>query len=306
MRALQPPKDTDENNFDSRIRRARAVAAAGDAAAAAGCRRGAGQARLRRAQFHRRLHAQRTLRTLAYLSDAVADDARHGRCRHGRGTGCRCDAISRLAIASRIASCAAVMRNMRRCRPRGSCVCRDAVPLEIATALMLQGCTAHYLSHSAFALAPGKSCLVHAAAGGVGQLLTQLAKLRGATVLATAGSAEKAAIAKACGADHVILYRETDFREAVMTHHRRAGRRRRLRRRWQGHHPSKHTQPQKTRPVHQLRRRLGTRRVGRAARARGSGLGFFHASASRRLHRDRGGVARAHGRSFCAITARAG
>ncbi len=89
------------------------------------------------------------------------------------------------------------------------------VPLEIATALMLQGCTAHYLSHSAFPLAPGKSCLVHAAAGGVGQLLTQLAKLRGATVLATAGSAEKAAIAKERGADHVILYRDTDFREAV-------------------------------------------------------------------------------------------
>jgi NADPH2:quinone reductase len=91
-----------------------------------------------------------------------------------------------------------------------------AVPLDIATALMLQGCTAHYLSHSAFALAPGKSCLVHAAAGGVGQLLTQLARLKGATVLATAGSAEKAAIAKHCGADHVILYRDTDFRAAVL------------------------------------------------------------------------------------------
>ncbi len=90
------------------------------------------------------------------------------------------------------------------------------VPLNVATALMLQGCTAHYLSHSAFVLVPGTSCLVHAAAGGVGQLLTQLAKLRGATVLATAGSAEKAAIAKARGADHVILYRDTDFREAVM------------------------------------------------------------------------------------------
>jgi NADPH2:quinone reductase len=91
-----------------------------------------------------------------------------------------------------------------------------AVPLDVATALMLQGCTAHYLSHSAFALAPGKSCLVHAAAGGVGQLLTQLARLKGATVLATAGSAEKAAIAKRCGADHVILYRDTDFRAAVL------------------------------------------------------------------------------------------
>ncbi len=91
-----------------------------------------------------------------------------------------------------------------------------AVPLDIATALMLQGCTAHYLSHSAFALAPGTSCLVHAAAGGVGQLLTQLAKLRGAMVIATAGSEEKAQIAASRGADHTVLYRQTDFREVVM------------------------------------------------------------------------------------------
>jgi len=90
------------------------------------------------------------------------------------------------------------------------------MPLEVATALMLQGLTAHYLSHSAFALGPGKTCLVHAAAGGVGQLLVQLAKLRGATVIATAGSEEKAAIAKRHGADHVILYRAADFREEVM------------------------------------------------------------------------------------------
>jgi NADPH:quinone reductase len=90
------------------------------------------------------------------------------------------------------------------------------VPLAKATALMLQGCTAHYLSHSAFPLGPGHTCLVHAGAGGVGQLLVQLAKARGATVIATAGSAEKAGIAKARGADHVVLYRETDFRSAVM------------------------------------------------------------------------------------------
>lgn len=90
------------------------------------------------------------------------------------------------------------------------------VPLDIATALMLQGFTAHYLSHSAFALGPGASCLVHAAAGGVGQLLTQLAKLRGAMVIATVGSREKADIATRCGADHVILYRDTDFRAEVM------------------------------------------------------------------------------------------
>jgi NADPH2:quinone reductase len=90
------------------------------------------------------------------------------------------------------------------------------LPMATATTLMLQGLTAHYLTHSAFPLAPGKSCLVHAGAGGVGQLLIQLAKLRGATVFATAGSAEKAEIAKERGADHVIRYRETDFREELM------------------------------------------------------------------------------------------
>jgi NADPH2:quinone reductase len=90
------------------------------------------------------------------------------------------------------------------------------VPMPSAVALMLQGLTAHYLSHSVFALGAGHTCLIHAAAGGVGQLLIQLAKLRGATVIATVGSAEKAAIAKARGADHVILYREQDFREETM------------------------------------------------------------------------------------------
>lgn len=91
----------------------------------------------------------------------------------------------------------------------------DDVPDEVALTLMLQGCTAHYLSHSAFALGPGDTCLVHAAAGGVGQLLTQIAKIKGARVLATVGSEEKAAIAQARGADEIILYRRTDFRDEV-------------------------------------------------------------------------------------------
>jgi NADPH2:quinone reductase len=92
----------------------------------------------------------------------------------------------------------------------------DAVELELAAALQLQGSTAHYLTHSLFALQPGQACLVHAGAGGVGQLLIQLARARGARVLATVGSAEKAGIVKGLGADAAILYRETDFREAVM------------------------------------------------------------------------------------------
>jgi NADPH2:quinone reductase len=92
----------------------------------------------------------------------------------------------------------------------------EEIPSTVAVTLMLQGLTAHYLSHSAFPLEKGHTCLVHAAAGGVGQLLVQCAKLRGATVIGTAGSAEKAAIAKARGADHVLLYRETEWREEVM------------------------------------------------------------------------------------------
>ncbi len=85
----------------------------------------------------------------------------------------------------------------------------------IATALMLQGSTAHYLTHSAFPLKRGDTCLVHAGAGGVGQLLIQLAKRARATVIATVGSADKVRIARERGADHVILYRDVDFGEEV-------------------------------------------------------------------------------------------
>ncbi len=91
----------------------------------------------------------------------------------------------------------------------------DETPIEIAVALQLQGMTAHYLTHSLFPLEPGHTCLIHAGAGGLGQLAIQLAKARGARVLTTVGSLEKAEIASACGADHVILYRDTDFAEAV-------------------------------------------------------------------------------------------
>lgn len=91
-----------------------------------------------------------------------------------------------------------------------------AMPMGVATALMLQGFTAHYLSHSAFPLQQGHTCLIHAGAGGVGQLLIQMAKMRGATVITTVGTTDKAGIAQALGADHVVHYRDTDFREEVM------------------------------------------------------------------------------------------
>ena len=92
----------------------------------------------------------------------------------------------------------------------------DGVPLDIATALQLQGMTAHYLTHSLFPLAEGHTCLIHAGAGGMGQLAIQLAKVRGARVIVTVGSPEKADIAKARGADHAILYRDVDFADAVL------------------------------------------------------------------------------------------
>jgi NADPH2:quinone reductase len=85
------------------------------------------------------------------------------------------------------------------------------VDLQTAAAVMLQGLTAHYLTHSTFALATGHTALVHAAAGGAGQLITQVARLRGATVYGTVGSEAKAAIARRCGAQAAIDYRTQDF-----------------------------------------------------------------------------------------------
>lgn len=91
----------------------------------------------------------------------------------------------------------------------------DGIDLRTAAAVMLQGMTAHYLSASTFPLAKGHTCLIHAAAGGVGLLLVQMAKRRGARVLATVGSEAKATLARGAGADEVILYSEEDFVAAV-------------------------------------------------------------------------------------------
>ena len=85
------------------------------------------------------------------------------------------------------------------------------VTADVAAATMLQGMTAHYLATSTFPLGAGHRCLVHAAAGGVGLLLVQIAKRRGAFVIGTAGTEEKAALARAAGADEVILYTSQDF-----------------------------------------------------------------------------------------------
>ena len=92
----------------------------------------------------------------------------------------------------------------------------DGVSADVALALHLQGMTAHYLSHEVFTLGEGTSCLIHAGAGGVGHILIQIAKARGARVFATVGDAAKAEIAKGYGADEVILYDDVDFKDVVM------------------------------------------------------------------------------------------
>ncbi len=91
----------------------------------------------------------------------------------------------------------------------------DSVDFNIGAAVMLQGMTAHYLTHSTFPLKTGHKAVVHAAAGGVGLLLTQIAKRLGATVYATVGNEAKAELARGAGADEVIIYSKQDFEEEV-------------------------------------------------------------------------------------------
>jgi NADPH2:quinone reductase len=87
----------------------------------------------------------------------------------------------------------------------------DEVETGLAAAVLLQGLTAHYLATSTYPLAEGSWCLIHAAAGGVGLLLCQIAKARGARVIGTVSTEEKAALASEAGADHVVLYTRQDF-----------------------------------------------------------------------------------------------
>ncbi len=91
----------------------------------------------------------------------------------------------------------------------------DGVDAKLGAAAMLQGITAQYLATTVYPLRLGDTCLVHAAAGGAGLLLCQVAKLRGARVIGTVSTQEKAALARAAGADDVILYIEQDFEVEV-------------------------------------------------------------------------------------------
>src|SRR5436190_6419827 len=91
----------------------------------------------------------------------------------------------------------------------------DNVDFKLGAAIMLQGMTAHYLTHSTFPLKRGHKAVVHAGAGGVGLLLTQIAKKLGATVYATVGNEAKAELARGAGADETIIYSKQDFEAEV-------------------------------------------------------------------------------------------
>jgi NADPH2:quinone reductase len=91
----------------------------------------------------------------------------------------------------------------------------DELETSTVAAVLLQGITAHYLATDTYPLKQGDNCLIHAGSGGVGLLLTQIAKLKGAHVFTTVGSGEKAILSKIAGADETILYREINFKDVI-------------------------------------------------------------------------------------------
>lgn len=130
------------------------------------------------------------------------------------------EGVTRRAVGDRVAWAAARGSYAEQVAvPADACVdVPDGVDLETAAALMLQGMTAHYLTHSTYRLDDEDTALVYAAAGGVGRLLVQLAKRRGARVLACTSTPAKADAVRALGADEVVFYRDVDVPETVREH----------------------------------------------------------------------------------------
>lgn len=128
------------------------------------------------------------------------------------------EGVSRFAVGDRVAYASGAMGAYVELHvvPQGRAVrVPDAITLETAAAAMLKGMTAEFLLRRCFVLQPGHTVLIHAAAGGVGQILVQWAKALGATIIATAGGEEKLALAKSLGADHGIDYRTEDVAKRV-------------------------------------------------------------------------------------------
>ncbi len=127
------------------------------------------------------------------------------------------DGVTRWKVGDRVAVGAGAGSYAEfRTAPADRCVAiPEGVSFDHAAASMIQALTANYLAVDTYPLAPGDRCLIHAAAGGTGRLLVQMAKAAGAEVFATVGSAAKAELAESAGADHVINYAEHDFVEQV-------------------------------------------------------------------------------------------
>ena len=126
--------------------------------------------------------------------------------------------VTGVGEGDRVAWCSGQGAYAERCAVNAAVVVPvpESVTLDTAAAAMLQGLTAHYLVTDTFPLKPGLRCLIHAGAGGTGLLLIQMAKRLGAEVFTTVGTPEKAQLAGVAGADHVILYSEVDFAEAIV------------------------------------------------------------------------------------------
>jgi NADPH:quinone reductase len=127
------------------------------------------------------------------------------------------DGVSDVAVGDRVAYCGIQGAYAEQAAVPAARLVKlpDGVSTHQGAAVMLQGMTAHYLACSTRPLGPGDACLVHAAAGGVGELLCQIAKLRGARVFGTVSTEEKAELARQSGADEVILYTRQDFEAEV-------------------------------------------------------------------------------------------
>ncbi|WP_420623307.1 quinone oxidoreductase family protein [Candidatus Poriferisodalis sp.] len=127
------------------------------------------------------------------------------------------EGVEGLAVGDRVAWTSSIGSYAQRAQvpARVAVVLPDGVSTELGAATMLQGMTAHFLACSTFPLESGHRCLIHAGAGGVGLLLIQIAKMRGAEVFTTVGTQDKAELATGAGADHVINYRDEDFGDAV-------------------------------------------------------------------------------------------
>jgi NADPH:quinone reductase len=127
--------------------------------------------------------------------------------------------VSELSVGDRVAYAAQPLGAYAEARimpAAGLVKLPEQLGFELAAAAMLQGMTAQYLLRRTYPVKPGDTVLIHAAAGGVGQMVCQWAKHLGATVIGTVGSEDKAAIAKACGCDYPILYRQESVSERVM------------------------------------------------------------------------------------------